>query len=183
MTRMRPHQRVYFIKPIGMDGPIKIGCSQSPDGRRVTLATWSPFPLELIAETSGGFEIERQFHTLFGDDHIGREWFAASPRLMQVIAEIQAGTFDLATLPRPERINRMRSARDKSYLTPEFRYRMSVRTRLRHAAGSWPRYTELHDRLCGIFGESHYRVPAQAFADNRDKLEALIAVVRTERAA
>ena len=41
---------VYFIKPIGMDGPIKIGCSVSPDRRRETLEWWCPFPLEILAE-------------------------------------------------------------------------------------------------------------------------------------
>jgi hypothetical protein len=33
--------RVYFIKPIGLQGPIKIGCSKSPEGRHSTLESRS----------------------------------------------------------------------------------------------------------------------------------------------
>lgn len=92
-------KRVYFIKPVGMDGPIKIGCSQSPDGRRCTLETWSPFALEVIAEIDGGFNIERRLHHAFYASHQRREWFTPTPRLLAVIAEIQAGTFDVTSLP------------------------------------------------------------------------------------
>lgn len=67
--------RVYFIKPIGFDGPIKIGCSISPDGRRDTLQTWCPFPLEIVAEIEGDTKLERRFHLMFDDTCKGREWF------------------------------------------------------------------------------------------------------------
>jgi hypothetical protein len=91
-------KRVYFIKPIGMDGPIKIGCSQSPDGRRCTLESWSPFALEVIAEIDGDFAVERKFHKAFHHLHQRREWFASAPDLLAVIAAINAGTFDVKTL-------------------------------------------------------------------------------------
>lgn len=93
--------RVYFIKPIGMDGPIKIGCSISPDTRRRALATWSPFALEIVAEIDGDFDLERRFHALFAETHQRREWFGWSKRLAAVISAINDGSFDAATLPAP----------------------------------------------------------------------------------
>src|SRR3546814_12747101 len=40
-------KRVYFIRPIGQAGPVKIGCSVGPNKRRPELETWSPVPLEI----------------------------------------------------------------------------------------------------------------------------------------
>lgn len=99
-------KRVYFIKPIGMDGPIKIGCSWAPDHRREGLETWSPFPLELLATIEGTGQLERQFHALFADDHSHKEWFRVTPELLGVIAAVQAGTFDISSLPAPRIIGR-----------------------------------------------------------------------------
>lgn len=39
---------VYFVKPVGMDGPIKIGCTTTPAARIESLTIWSPFPLEVL---------------------------------------------------------------------------------------------------------------------------------------
>lgn len=100
-------RRVYFIRPIGMEGPIKIGCSHSPDGRRSTLETWSPFPLEIVAEIEGGEKLERRFHCRFFDQHQSREWFRWSPELAETIDAINAGTFSIASLPEPRRLPSM----------------------------------------------------------------------------
>jgi hypothetical protein len=93
--------RVYFIRPIGMEGPIKVGCSASPDGRRKTLETWSPFALEIIAEIEGDVDLERRFHALFQETHLRREWFGWSKRIAAVIDAVRAGSFDVDTLPSP----------------------------------------------------------------------------------
>lgn len=90
---------VYFIKPIGMDTPIKIGCSANPDSRKAQLETWSPFALEIIAQIPGDEIVERRFHALFRHSHERREWFTATPDLLATIAEINRGTFDVSTLP------------------------------------------------------------------------------------
>jgi hypothetical protein len=90
---------VYFIKPIGMDGPIKVGCSFSPDKRRRTLDTWSPFALEIVAQIEGGFDLEHRFHALFVETHQRREWFGWSKRIAATIAAINDGTFNIHTLP------------------------------------------------------------------------------------
>ncbi len=93
-------RRVYFIKPVGMDGPIKIGCSESPARRRIALEAWSPFPLELVATIEGDCLLEQRFHAEFIADHERLEWFRITPRLLAVIGAINAGTFDIETLPR-----------------------------------------------------------------------------------
>lgn len=92
-------KRVYFIKPIGMAGPIKIGTSNSPTHRAQDLATWSPFPLEVVATVEGGVPMERRFHAAFQSLHKGREWFEASAELVAAINHINAGIFDFDTLP------------------------------------------------------------------------------------
>lgn len=101
-------KRVYFIKPIGMDGPIKIGASKSPGDRCGSLETWCPFPLEVVAELAGTTEIERRFHAMFRLDHRGHEWFNVTDRLLDVIASINAGNFDVSTLPEPRVLRRER---------------------------------------------------------------------------
>lgn len=94
---------VYFIKPIGMDGPIKIGSSQSPNNRCKSLDTWSPFPLEIVAQIDGCLDLEWRFHARFQTSHERREWFTWSRELQDVIDSINAGTFDVSSLPEARR--------------------------------------------------------------------------------
>lgn len=76
---------VYFIRPVGMDGPIKIGCSHQPEGRLATFSPWSPYALELIGKVPGTLEDERFLHHCFADTHSHREWFHSSPKLREAI--------------------------------------------------------------------------------------------------
>lgn len=127
---------VYFIKPIGMDGPVKIGSSGSPDRRRRSLQTWSPFPLEIVAEIDGGVHLERRFHARFRLSHQNREWFAATPELRAVIAAINAGTFDIETLPGPEYVTHNKEAAraaHKASWTEDRRMKASYCARIRWA--------------------------------------------------
>lgn len=118
---------IYFIKPIGMDGPIKIGTSVSPDGRLRTLEHWSPFPLEIAAQMQGGTKEERRLHDAFARFHINHEWFQASPEILAVVASVNRGDFDLDSLPVPERAPGFRRSH---YDCPEYRYGLSVQSRL-----------------------------------------------------
>lgn len=99
---------VYFIKPIGIDGPVKIGCSGCPADRRRSLEEWCPFPLEVVATIPGSFAIERRFHALFADSHYHGEWFNWSAELGHVIDAVKAGTFDIASLPEGKVLRRPR---------------------------------------------------------------------------
>jgi len=117
---------VYFIKPIGMDGPVKIGGSKLPTKRRDELEVWSPFPLEIVAELPGNLLVERQFHALFEHLHENREWFTAAPELIAVIEQIKAGTFDVASLPEP------RGLRPMGRRTAAFTRQLSLSQRVTH---------------------------------------------------
>ncbi len=129
---------VYFIKPIGMDGPIKIGCSATPDKRRNTLSTWSPFELEIVAQIAGDKFMERRFHAAFEKSHQRREWFTPTPELLATIEAINAGTFDVATLPEPIFVAN-RHVSSKAW-TPERREQQSLSLRVNHVhrtTGYW----------------------------------------------
>lgn len=91
MKISEPRSRVYFIKPVGMDGPIKIGCSGAPLGRLKTFSTWSPFELELMGSVEGGHSDETALHRRFSDMHTRHEWFMSSPLLRQTIERILGG--------------------------------------------------------------------------------------------
>lgn len=85
--RPRPRTRsivegyVYFIKPIGLDGPIKIGWAVDPERRLRDMATGSPFPLEIIGVVRGEMSDERALHRHFDAFRYHREWFLYSPAL------------------------------------------------------------------------------------------------------
>lgn len=96
MTRAR---HVYFMRPVGMQGPVKIGCSHVTEARRLVLSKWSPFKLEIIAKLPGQFDLERRLHNKFRRQHSHCEWFEWSPELQAVIEAINDGTFDVDTLP------------------------------------------------------------------------------------
>lgn len=91
MTYTKP-ELIYFIKPVGMEGPVKIGCSSVPAERLETFAAWSPYPLEIAATAPGGYEIERNLHERFAFAHSHGEWFRAVPELVEAIAAIAAGS-------------------------------------------------------------------------------------------
>lgn len=82
---------VYFIRPIGEEGPVKIGCSAMPTSRLATLMVWSPLALELAAQAPGGLDLERNIHECFAHLHLHHEWFRASSELTDVINALRAG--------------------------------------------------------------------------------------------
>lgn len=95
---------VYFLRPIGMDGPVKIGCSMAPELRLQSYMPWSPYPLEVAATLPGDHRLEARFHNQFRAQHTHHEWFTASPELTATIEAIRADTFDVDSLPGGPRI-------------------------------------------------------------------------------
>lgn len=126
---MKQHH-VYFIRPVGQSGPIKIGCSRLPAARLEQLMTWSPLELEIAASVPGDFKLERNIHECFATEWLRREWFAPSDRLVAFVEKLRAGTpieqaIDLTArskLPTPKKRG------------PEFSLRMSYTHKLRWAA-------------------------------------------------
>lgn len=148
---------VYFIKPIGMDGPIKIGCSYIPDRRRDGLEMWSPFPLEIVLQIAGDHRIERQFHAKFVHLHQHREWFSAAPELLDCIDALKHGDFDLSSLPEPIRLNGMVNGVRRSY------QRGPV--------------TELCDRVLSTQEQSGYACPIRHYSAVQDGDHEAIAAI------
>lgn len=91
---MRP-SLVYFIRPRGKRGPIKIGTSSVPENRLNSLTPWSPWPLEVMGAVPGSYSEESFLHQCFAASHQHGEWFKATPHVRGFIAKIiAAGSID-----------------------------------------------------------------------------------------
>ncbi len=82
---------IYLIRPVGMSGPIKIGCSEAPEQRLQALAVWSPWPLEVVASFPGSFKLERRIHSSLWRSHSHREWFHPTDEVLSFAYKIIAG--------------------------------------------------------------------------------------------
>lgn len=82
---------IYFLRPVGQVGPIKIGCSSHPQARLDALMTWAPIPLEIIATVPGDFNLEKNIHECFAADFSHHEWFHASDRVVEFVGKVAAG--------------------------------------------------------------------------------------------
>lgn len=81
---------VYFMRPVGERGPIKIGCSKIPEHRLRSLEIWSPLKLEIIASAPGSHREESILHRMFIDQRRHGEWFEVTPDLEALIAQVKA---------------------------------------------------------------------------------------------
>jgi hypothetical protein len=92
---------VYFIRPVGMLSPVKIGFSAVPTKRLKMFMVLSPYPLEIVATVPAEKEMERKLHSCFAKSHSHREWFIATKRLLNGIDLLNEGVpieqaFDLS---------------------------------------------------------------------------------------
>lgn len=104
---------VYFIKPVGMDGPVKIGCSGNPRKRLSSLMSWSPFRLEIAATFPGEYDLEENLHQCFSDLHSHGEWFRPDPRLTETIKKLQAGMQIFAAVDLSAKLGRIHNKAKK----------------------------------------------------------------------
>lgn len=79
---------VYFIG--GEEGAIKIGVSIGPLERLATMQMGSPIPLRILALTTGGYAVEREYHARFEDFRSHGEWFHRDAKLLAEIARINS---------------------------------------------------------------------------------------------
>lgn len=121
---------VYFIKPVGMPGPVKIGCSRGPVVRLSGLTAWSPWPLEIIATCLGDGKLEKQLHEHFAEYHSHREWFHAHPAILETAQKIAAGIPPHEAADLKVKTGTIRTQAQKRKLSPENRQRTSYRMRL-----------------------------------------------------
>jgi hypothetical protein len=98
----RPYRHapvIYFIRPIGRCGPVKIGVTTKLEWRLVDLNAMSPVKLEVWIAFEGSHKLERQFHAYFADTHCHSEWFNWSPKMEATAQSIINGTFNTDALP------------------------------------------------------------------------------------
>lgn len=125
MNGNRP-MTVYFVKPVGLAGPIKIGCTTMLDKRLVMLGAWVPFPLEVLATVPGSFKLENNIQDCFTHAHIRGEWFNPVPELVEAIRKIASG------MPVEQAIDlsKRQPGRKRRTWGPEHTRRRSVRSRV-----------------------------------------------------
>ena len=87
---------VYFLRPVGQIGPIKIGCSKLPALR-----------LELIWAVPGTHPDKRTLHGMFVKHHIHGGWFGASKELLALIDYCEQHG-ELPELPKAVKFPRVR---------------------------------------------------------------------------
>jgi hypothetical protein len=102
----RAQRTIYFIRPVGKSGPVKIGCSLRPEKRRQQLQAAARRPLEIAAATPGSMDDERRIHSLFWHDHMHGEWFNWSQCLQLLIDAAVRDELDIEALP-AARVRRM----------------------------------------------------------------------------
>lgn len=90
-------RHIYFVRPVGAVGPVKIGISARPQERVIELLEWSPVDLEIAHLLPGNYKLERDIHDALANDHIRREWFKATPRVCNLVEGLRAGR-DIAQL-------------------------------------------------------------------------------------
>lgn len=80
---------IYFVATD--DGArIKIGCSENPTSRILSLMAWSPFDLKLLADVDGTADDERALHAHFIEHRARGEWFHTNPPLLALIETVIA---------------------------------------------------------------------------------------------
>lgn len=102
---------IYFMRPVGMRGPIKIGYSVNPKKRLHGVLEWSPFDLEIIATTPGNAPDETKVHDHFASAHVRGEWFHPTEELLALIDRVKAGEPLSSLIDMSERVSALRRAR------------------------------------------------------------------------
>lgn len=117
---------LYFIRPVGAEGPVKVGYSAAPRSRLLNMMQWSPVELELILAVPAGPKDEFRAHRYFAETWIRHEWFAWSPRIAQVIDALRTGTAPDQAIPHTATAR----PRPKTQYTPVIREKFSYAQRL-----------------------------------------------------
>lgn len=127
-------KHIYFVRPVGSEGPVKIGYSALPARRLSALMTWSPYPLEIVVTIPGTPALERNIHDCLADLHTHREWFRSDPRLSRLMQDLRDGTPIEQALDLTARVRSIRAGKGGVGSWDDLsKQRMSVLARVRHA--------------------------------------------------
>jgi hypothetical protein len=88
--------RVYFVKPVSFDGPIKIGISNNPELRISRMQDLSPFRLEIIGSVPGTWRDEQFLHKELAEYRSHGEWFEPSRKVIDKVKSVlSTGSFNI----------------------------------------------------------------------------------------
>lgn len=88
-------QWVYFMRPAGLAGPIKIGWSTDPARRARVIGKHQGFPLDVLGRVHGARHLESVLHRHFAADRLGGEWFAPSDTLLETVGTLPFSAYAL----------------------------------------------------------------------------------------
>ncbi len=108
---------VYFVRPIGMRGPIKIGYSNYPQRRLGELFVWSPFPLEIVVTVPGTRKLELNIQECLVQSRSHQEWFHATDETIGLIEKLLDGIPVEEAIDLSARRGRMAAKRRRSEQT------------------------------------------------------------------
>jgi len=97
---------LYFARPKGQLGPVKIGCATNVKNRIQQLRPFGMSALELVASIPGSMDDEWRIQSLFWHDRLEGEWFNWSRGLQILMDSAARGELDIEALP-PRRIRHM----------------------------------------------------------------------------
>lgn len=105
---------IYFIRPRGFTGPVKIGVTRSIESRLASLQTGNHLPLYVWRTFEGNARVEEIVHWRFAAQRIRGEWFdyhpdmdTYEPNLEDITAKMAPYTPVEERLPLHERIEIM----------------------------------------------------------------------------
>ncbi len=82
---------IHYVYFAGCCDLIKIGYARKPHERLLQVSQWIPYPITLLATMPGGLDTEAALHRMFDHEFSHGEWFHASIRLREFVAEVAAG--------------------------------------------------------------------------------------------
>lgn len=175
--RANPENLVYFIKPIGLPGPIKIGCSHAPEQRIENLAAWSPWPLEIMVTVPGDGKLERKIHDRFARHHSHKEWFHGHVDILTAVEKLKAGVPVTEAIDLNIKTGSIRTQAERHKHTPESRIKAAYRMRLwwaqrrRKQSGASLIWAPIDvDRIIGAWRPELGRLPSDAEMKRLDQV-------------
>jgi len=95
-------QVTYFIQCAS--GPIKIGVASSVPRRLASLQVSNHEPLEILATSPGGLDIEKMYHERFKEHRISGEWFSPHEEIVSEIERLNGARTKAANANRIENL-------------------------------------------------------------------------------
>lgn len=80
---------VYFMQEQGEEGLIKVGFSDLPDRRLITVKKDEKKPVTILAVIDGGREVERLLHAQLAPARVRGEWFRPTEAVMTMVKTAQ----------------------------------------------------------------------------------------------